>query len=604
MKLAIFNKTRLNQELAFLQSENKAVALEVKLSAAKERDHMCGAYVWWRNAVKVENYLEEQYKEREIVCRAVKNKVNFRPLLELLTQGEITKTDKDLWHICMNKMHDEYESSPKHYAKDTIARLSNYIANAGGKTGLAGYHSKEKDEYAEEADQSSDAKQVKAWLAELDDAEYHETFVAAAKDFYDTKDLPKATLPVMGLTDEGYGVVIVKKDGTKSSMMKLPSDQRVIDKLIVDAFRKDFSAMPLTMRTVLEPLKLLNVPQAVAGNPELFLEYSKVDSAWLDDKKVTMHKRLTYRKDEGDFLLSNVCTDSSVVVIAKPLHKGLFIKPKADMCINNWMRRSLEVRLLHKEMFNMFAVGNEKTFEALPAGNMYAYNLPLQNKLELDDVDGVTAEQVANAVTNYNHKPISWLPFYKDAGQLHPQVCVEQTGIKSTWNCDVDLQWVREAANAFVNDWIAAYAKKHKRTINKTMQLVFTKKGLSIGYEFEDDAYDCEKLIPMQGALGKATLCVRSTDFAFFMRQLAELDVQGAICIAANTQGVELTFATCTHQYTCVIPACDTDGERSNELFSAYTPMEVEHEFEFDFEALANGFTEADVRKLAMEVLA
>jgi len=598
-------KNVLNKQLMVLQADNKKVALAVKLTNEQERTHMCKAYMWWREALKAKNYLVELYKENGITHKNLRNKINFRPLLKLLSEGNISDTDLDLWNKVLNKVHEEYESNSKHYATDAVERLSHYIFNQGGKTGLAGYHNKVDADF-EEVDVgglSLDAKQVKAWDAELDDEEYKGVFAEAAKEFYGNgKPMQKASFPAMPQTQDGYSLVVVKNDGTTKNVLNVFNDKNMLDNLLANAYRKDFSAMPVTMRSVLEPLHLLNVPNAVAQNIDLFIENSKVESAWFDGKTVQAHKRLVYRQATGDFLLSNICVDAGVVVTAKPLHKGMFTKLDGDVFLNTYQRRSIEVRLLHKQMFNMYTTNSTQRFQALPEGGLYAYQLKLENKLQIEDADGVEGIAVAQSIKNFNHPPIGFQPFYQEAKTLHPQVDVVEGGLDSTWNCDVTTDWLADATSEFFDNWIAAYAKKHKRTLNKTLKLGFSKKGLTIGYEFGEDGYDCDKQLAMEGAVGKTTLLVRSTDFAFVMKQLTDLDVKGAVCMAANSQGIELTFATSTHRYTCTVPACDEDGERNCELFTQYTPEQTSVELDFDADDADPNLTEEEFASYAQGV--
>ena len=385
--------------------------------------------------------------------------------------------------------------------------------------------------------------------------------------------------------------------------MNVLSDERVVNNLIVDTYRKDMDAMPATLRSILEPLHLLNVPKTMAENIDLFIENSKVDSAWFDNKKVPALKRMTYRQANGDFLVSNICANSGVVVVAKPIQKNLFHKPVADLCLTTMHRLGIEVRLLHKQMFNMYATNCEKQFEIVKT-SIFTYQLPLQNKMHIEAMEGLESDEIAKNIKDFHFKPIGWMPFYTNAPTYYPQVAIQKHGIKQSWSCDADLEWMREATDQFFDCWIAAYAKKHKRKINKTMQITLNKKGMTIGYELDDEQYDNEMLLSMTGATGKAKLVVRSTDFAFVMRQLADLNVRGAISMTANAHGIELTFATATHSYTCVIPSCDEKGERSPELFTEYMPIQMKEQFEYDFEKLDGGFTEADVLKVAAEVLA
>jgi hypothetical protein len=74
--------------------------------------------------------------------------------------------------------------------------------------------------------------------------------------------------------------------------------------------------------------------------------------------------------------------------------------------------------------------------------------------------------------------------------------------------------------------------------------------------------------------------------------------------MAASSEGIELTFATATHRYTCMVPACDEDGERSCDLFSQYTPEQTSAEMDFDADDAEIHLTEDEFAEYAKGALA
>jgi hypothetical protein len=90
-----------------------------------------------------------------------------------------------------------------------------------------------------------------------------------------------------------------------------------------------------------------------------------------------------------------------------------------------------------------------------------------------------------------------------------------------------------------------------------------------------DASQKARKAFELAKAKGGLDLQVRTVDFAFVLRQLADLDVQGDIAIKANSDGVLLDFDTSANKYTCLIPACTVKGVRHAALMQQYTPTQT-----------------------------
>lgn len=71
-----------------------------------------------------------------------------------------------------------------------------------------------------------------------------------------------------------------------------------------------------------------------------------------------------------------------------------------------------------------------------------------------------------------------------------------------------------------------------------------------------------------------AVIAVRATDFAFALRQIADLNVQGPIKVQATKSAVVLCFETTASRYECWIPGCEDNGERDATHFTPYHPVQ------------------------------
>ena len=71
---------------------------------------------------------------------------------------------------------------------------------------------------------------------------------------------------------------------------------------------------------------------------------------------------------------------------------------------------------------------------------------------------------------------------------------------------------------------------------------------------------------------GQAELKVRSSDFAFVLRQIADLHVTSGIEIKADNYALALNFQTTASSYECWIPACEENANRLTKHFTIYRP--------------------------------
>jgi hypothetical protein len=55
---------------------------------------------------------------------------------------------------------------------------------------------------------------------------------------------------------------------------------------------------------------------------------------------------------------------------------------------------------------------------------------------------------------------------------------------------------------------------------------------------------------------------MRSADFAFVLRQIADLSVIGDLLMVADNDALVLRFSTTASDYEIWIPACNENGER------------------------------------------
>ena len=595
--------TELDSQLEHLRLDVANLNVLRKLTREQEQQVMGEVFVWWQQARQVEGYLEQCYANHNIAHNKTQRTVNFRPLLRLVTNNEITDTDLDTWSQAFSKILEDVEKSPKHYANNPAEKIAHFVKQKGGKRALAGYYNSRTSVYEPEAD----AEIQPSLLFTLDDAEFLPLLKHASRKHYGIQNNAQLlSIPAAKTSAEGYSMILVHQDGQQTYLVGSSANTKIIEDLLLSTYRNDFEALPLTMRVVLEPLHILNVPNSIGDQADKFIEVSNLKDAWNTGKKELAVKRMIFRNESKDFLISCQQVPSSVVLVAKP-HKEIMRHAYGDTFLSNATRKSIESRLLYQQTFNLFSPSSAEEFETTQAPGISAASVRLHAKLPIDDNNGITAAQIITHTENLNHPPISFIPFYERFGEPRWQVTSKPADFEATWQANLDLNWLRHACNKFFEQWIQNYGKKATRLTNKLLQVALLDDQIVIGFEFEkvlgfDNAVSIP--LPADSTNGRALLKVRSSDFAFVLRQIADLNVITGIEIKADDCALVLNFQTTANSYECWIPACDEKVNRLTKHFTIYRPTTSQGlEFSEEPENEGSDLTEEEKKQLRSNML-
>jgi len=593
------NKSDLDTELEHLRLDAANLNVLRKITRAQERRVMGDVFVWWQRARELDGYLEQCYASNDIAFNKTQAEVNFRPLLRLVTQNQISNNDLETWAKVMPKVLEDVAKSPKHYATNPAEKIAHFVEQKGGKRALAGYYTSKTAINVT----TDDAEIEPELLFTLEEAEFLHTLRSESQKHYASSvPLAPSAIPTVKTTADGYSILLVKQSSGGTQLIGSVDNQRWVDDLMINTYRNDFEAMPVTMRSVLEIIHILNVPKSIASSADKFIEYSNLKDAWNVGKKELAVKRLIYRPATGDFLLSCQQVPSAVVVHAKP-HANLMQRDVGDTFLSNSVRKSIETRLLHQSMFNLFEPSEADQYRVTSVPGVSAHSIRLSTKLEIADSADVKAASIVQRTENLNHPPISFIPFYEMFGEPRWQVDCKPADFTPAWAATLDLNWLRLASNDFFDQWIAEYGVKAKRAINNVLEFRARASELVLGFEYEKTlGFDSSKTLtlPSGKAAGSVEVNVRSMDFAFVLRQIADLNVTGALDIQADKHSVVLTFSTSANSYQCWIPACDLAGSRSTKHFTIYKPAQSPNLLHSeDPEDLAPETTDKELKALA-----
>jgi len=553
--------------LSAFQSRYESINAFKRQTRAEEAELWAEVYVWWESVRDLPDFLAQAYQQNSI-ANYNKAAINFRPLLRLVSKNEITESNLNLWVAALRTVHDDVQANPLHYRHDPVGAIKHFVLTHGGKTGLRNAR------MVDELD--ADDAPAESLLFTLDDSAFLPTYQASLAAHY-----PQVVSPILQnylplkLTQDGYSVVLVKKEAQGVVILGSSHDAGVVRNVALNHYRDDLEAAPITVRSVLEPLQILNVPRTIAQSATKFLEKSKVDDPWSDKGKEPSHKRLIYRPATQDFLLSQTQVNASVVLIAKP--KSLLIqRTEGDIFLRTSTRQSIETRLLHGRAFNLFSTPDPDSFRTLPEGLLAANTVKLDNKLSINDERGISGALVEQHITNFSHPSLSFIPFYVSFGQPRWQVDAHPAAFHSDWQGEFDLAWLRDLDRQFLAPWIKEYGAKSTREDNKIFNLKFLDDRLTIGYEFSKGLFDAHKALTLPTGSGDVELLVKTQDFAFVLAQMAELPIRHPIKFKVGADALVLRFETAVSGYECWIPGATERGTRIANCFKVYDPMQTE----------------------------
>lgn len=563
---------QLDDHLQDMKNDAPNVRAQVKIATKVESEFFAKAYLWWRDASMKDGYLEGRYKSDHIKMLKRQDGISWRPLLNLVTAKQISETDLGLWTKALDRVHEEVSGRPQHYAEDAANRIVYFIQQSGGKTGLAGYHGK-----IEKARHDPQPVLDRSMLLELAGQECEPALLAEAIAFYGaTKGHAIAKGASIPLATNGFGLMLARDVGGRQEAVDLGNSAPLVEQVLISAYRSNFDALPATMRAVLEPLHILNVPHAVAPDFDGFVENATLQGH--DGKKLNRkpQKRFTYRPKTGDFLLSYGQSAASVVISARP-KAPLIDRAAGDLFLPAYVRTLIETRLLYQRLFNLFIPSATRQFNMTPDDDLRQCIISLKPKKAILDViatNGVMEDTVRARVSNLRHPPLSFMPFINDHSDLW-QAEFKAKAFKPTWTASVSVSWLRDATAAFFDRWVTTYGNKAKRDMNRVMAVELAK-TMTVNYELSaNGGWGSSKVIECQGTApqGKASFTARSVDFAFVLRQIADLNITGSIDMKASSEATVLSFATAQISYVVHIPACNTKGERSSKCFQRYDPV-------------------------------
>jgi len=515
-------------------------------------------YLWWVKASKVKGLLDEQYKQHNIGGHSVIGEEKFTRLLRLTWQldwADDSRATLQQWSNALRKLHTEYESNNDAYRTSPQERLAQFIETSGGLRKLIGA-----DKYYEDGNNEPTKKsKSKIGRSEEDTALLDSKHLEmGVQHFATAKSISSIqSTKAIAVNRLGYALALIraKPNGTYAVLATV-SEEAQIRKAIISSYKRDNAAAPTVLQLLTEIISTQSIPTAMERHRDSLQDSKKITIVNGQVLAVKQYKRLLFRKQQRDIVLSENRTACSVVTVVKP--KASILASSKDVFLRVQDRRYLEQAIIQQQDLSIYTANDKNKVPVLRDTDVKAsHKLVLENKLLRSRraiyfyaLDTVGENSRAQADLNAE---------YAEAAH---------------WTATVDKLWLENLYVGFVGSWLAEYGEHITRPKHKTIRVELGRTQLVLKhYGVGKNLTTTSKLFDIAN-IGKTSKPIKplflTKDLMPVLASLAAADIVGSVKIAANDDLLTLTYKTALASYTVSVPTCTVSAKRNDAAFAAY----------------------------------
>ena len=515
-------------------------------------------YLWWVKASKVKGLLEEQYKLHNIGGHNVVGEEKFTRLLRLTWQldwADDTKATLQQWSLALRKLHIEYEQNKDAYRINPHERLAQFIETSGGLRKLIGadkYYEDGNNEPTKKSKTKSGRNEEDAAVLDSKHLEMGVQHFAKAKPISSIQ----STKPI-AVNRSGFALALIKaKSNGTFAVLATVSEEAQIRKAIISSYKRDNTAAPTVLQLLTEVIGTQSIPIAMERHRDTLQDSKKVTTDNGEVLTVKQYKRLLFRKQQRDIVLSENRTSCSVVTVVKP--KASILASSKDVFLRVQDRRYLEQAIIQQQDLSIYTANDKSKVPVLRDIDVKAsHKLVLENKLL----------RSRRAIYFYGLDTVG--------EHSRPQADVNaEYGEAAQWTASVDKLWIENLYAGFVSGWLNEYGEHITRPKHKTIcielgrtLLVFKHYGERGNLTTPSKSFD----IPNVGNTSKPIKPLFLTkDIMPVLASLAATDIIGNVKIAANKDLLTLSYKTAMATYKVSVPTCTISAKRNTAAFAAY----------------------------------
>lgn len=517
---------------------------------------LAGVYLWWREANKVDGYLDELYKGRSLVARGDEEK--FTRLIRLVWQMEWDNRKYptlQLWSNAVRAIHSEFESNKDTYAVEPQAKLRQYILSKGGIRGMLGITNRDELLPVEDS-RSGKNKRSKTDL--INDQKLLEKHFELGVNHFAT-NAPSLTNIVsnnhqFAMTKEGYAVALVKRgENSEYKILRVTNDGDLVRDAIIKTYKRQSDATPYVLRLIGEVIETQSLPLALERHRASLSGVSDVLAS--DGKtKLKQLKRLLFRPEGKDILLSESRNDCSVVTIATP-HQ-FPVTANENLLLRTSSNRFVENEIVQKGDMSFFTTFTKRIQPVTDPELKASHSLTTKNS-------------VTGRIRNLYFYKLSSLA----EGSRIQAVVNKDATTAPVWGATADKDWVAALYALFVSNWLFALGQNINRPDHKQVLFELSKNGILIRHYGHNGAYTAtEDRVPSPTIAAGSKPCaihLLSKDIFPVLNALAHQDIVGKVQLMANNDMLAIQYETEVAKYSIAVPSCAKNGKRTKTAFVA-----------------------------------
>ncbi len=515
-------------------------------------------YLWWVRANKVDGFLEEQYTKFQITGHSNDGEEKFTRLLRLtwrLDWADESKATLQQWSLALRKIHTEYTSNINAYKTNAQEKLVQFIVASGGLRTLIGadkYYIDTNTEVAPKSKSKGGRTADETAIIANKHLELGELHFANAKpisSIQSTKPIP--------VNRKGYALALIRvKRNDTFDVLATVSEEKQIHDAIVASYKRSNDAAPTVLQQLAEVVNTQAIPLSIEKHRNSLQDGKNLKDEQGDSIRVTQYKRVLFRKQQNDILLSENKTDCSVVTIAKP-HQSILASSK-DVFMRVQDRRYLEQAVLQLKDLSIYTTNDKEKIPVVRDTDVAAsHKLVLENKL-------LNTKRALYFYTIDSVKAFNRPQAYLNEDYREPAL----------WHATVDSVWIESLYAAFVGSWLNEYGQHITRPQHKTIRIEFGKTQLSFKHYGERGNLTTSSKIFDLKNVGKSSKPIKpiflTKDLMPVLAALVQAEIEGQVKLSANNDLLVIAYKTALATYQISVPTCSLAGKRNTAAFAAY----------------------------------
>ena len=549
------NKEKLISELAQLVEQATIQNVyEIQRNKSLYRA-LAKSYLWWRKAKEIKGFLEEQYTLNGIRGQS-SGEEKFIRLLKLIWRIDwVNEASANLqtWSNALRKIHRAYESNKQAYRANAEEQLIAFIISSGGIGGLIGLNEYFEKVNSEEKNKNNVAKKKR----EIEDEDkMRKKHIELGEQFFENEAKSRLTIEAnipIGVTDKNYAIALIRKSrNNKFELLSTINDSKLIEDAIVETYKRTDSAAPEILQLLKEIIITQSIPRQMESVRDNLNEISKYKNDF--GKKLNQYKRVLFRKEQQDIILSENRTDCSVVTIVKPKYFPLVTNE--DVFLRVVDRRYFEKAIIQNEHLSLYKTEDDKNISVI----------------RNDDYESSHRVVLTNTVTKKKRT------IYFNKLSVLPSNTKKQAYISTqpnfTWVANVDKLWIEKVYILFVNKWLNGFGSRLTRAKHSVLKFNFNSKQLQIESYGENGNFS-HLATPFEAnpqAKNNSTIkqMFLSKDVLPAIEGIYKTEVIGKIKVSVSNSMLMFSYKTGLAEFAICIPTCNIKGKRNSTSFVSY----------------------------------